>query len=307
MHYHRSVFNSNVDDDTGRQHSRHSRSNSGQQWSTHPGYMSSARPGLQDFMAQPSNPGGYYPATSSSGYPATVYNQPSSSFAPQYPSHQEYGSAYLDPRTPYINGGSSFANYPPNQFAMSAGSQPRMSSDGPHTSFHPTAAQPSTPWPYNLTQPSASSTNTLQSMAGYHPPASRQIQIPASEPGDYSGSSTDGKKCSHCHATSTPLWRRDPRTHRTLCNACALYQNQHGEHRPASLIAVDNENPAGGDSDGEYDGPECDNCGTRKTSTWRRNKAGQRLCNACGVYERMNGKSRPLALRNDKIRPRSKH
>ncbi|KAJ6459957.1 hypothetical protein C8R45DRAFT_542657 [Mycena sanguinolenta] len=298
MNYHRSVFNSNVADDVERQRSGHSRSHSGQQWPPHSGYMS-VGPSPQDLTA---NSGGYYPATSSSGYPATVYNQPSPSFGPQYPSHQDYGSAYIDPRAPYSNHSASFVNYPPNQFAMSAGTQPGMTSD--HPSFYPNAAQPSTPWPYNSTQPPASPATH----ARHHRPASAQIQIPASEPGEYIGhSSADGKKCSHCHATSTPLWRRDPRTHKTLCNACALYQNQHGEHRPASLIAVDNENPAGGDSDGEYDGPECDNCGTRKTSTWRRNKAGQRLCNACGVYERMNGKSRPLALRNDKIRPRSRH
>ncbi|KAJ7131793.1 GATA zinc finger-domain-containing protein, partial [Mycena crocata] len=117
----------------------------------------------------------------------------------------------------------------------------------------------------------------------------------------------DGKECSHCHATTTPLWRRDPRTHKTLCNACGLYLYQRHQLRPQNLIAVDNENPEGADSDGDYDGPECSNCGTHKTSTWRRNKAGEQVCNACGVYERMNGKPRPLALRNDKIRPRVKH
>ncbi|KAF8209158.1 GATA zinc finger-domain-containing protein, partial [Mycena galopus ATCC 62051] len=116
------------------------------------------------------------------------------------------------------------------------------------------------------------------------------------------------KECSHCHATSTPLWRRDPRTHKTLCNACGLYQHQRGELRPQSLIAVDNQNPTWGDSEGEDDDrPECHNCGTHKTSTWRRNRAGEQVCNACGVYERMNGKPRPLVLRNDKIRPRTKH
>ncbi|KAJ7868177.1 hypothetical protein B0H13DRAFT_1522934, partial [Mycena leptocephala] len=96
---------------------------------------------------------------------------------------------------------------------------------------------------------------------------------------------------------------RHPLTHKPLCNACGLYLHQRHELRPQSLIMVDNETPDGGGSGSEYDGPKCSNCGTHKTSTWRRNKAGNQVCNACGVYERMNGKPRPLALRNDKIRP----
>lgn len=32
------------------------------------------------------------------------------------------------------------------------------------------------------------------------------------------------KICSHCHATSTPLWRREPTTLKTLCNACGNFQ-----------------------------------------------------------------------------------
>ncbi|KAJ7142743.1 hypothetical protein C8R44DRAFT_558144, partial [Mycena epipterygia] len=115
------------------------------------------------------------------------------------------------------------------------------------------------------------------------------------------------KECSHCRTTSTPVWRRDPRTHKPLCNACGVYLHQRQQLRPQTLIDVDNEDPGGGDSNGEYAGPKCSNCGTHKTSAWRRNKAGEQVCNACGVYERMNGKARPPALRNDKIRPREKH
>ncbi|KAJ7868186.1 GATA123a, partial [Mycena leptocephala] len=102
--------------------------------------------------------------------------------------------------------------------------------------------------------------------------------------------------CSHCHATYTPLWRRDPHTHEVVCNACGLYllHDQRHELRQQTLLAVDNGTPDEGGSDGEYDGPECSNCGTRKTSTWRRNKAGESVCNACGVYERIGGKPRPV-------------
>ncbi|KAJ7636258.1 hypothetical protein FB45DRAFT_977269 [Roridomyces roridus] len=135
------------------------------------------------------------------------------------------------------------------------------------------------------------------------PPHMQGIQIPEASTQD----TVDGvKRCANCRTTSTPVWRRDPQTSNPLCNACGLYLIQRQQHRPQALIDVDNEEPNAADSEGEYTGPECTNCGTRRTSTWRRSKSGQQLCNACGVYERTNGKPRPLALRNDKIRPREK-
>ncbi|EFI27811.1 transcription factor GATA-4, partial [Coprinopsis cinerea okayama7 len=47
------------------------------------------------------------------------------------------------------------------------------------------------------------------------------------------------KKCSHCQATSTPLWRRDPSTFKPLCNACGLYLQQRNRLRPQELIDAD--------------------------------------------------------------------
>ncbi|KAJ6459122.1 hypothetical protein C8R47DRAFT_1162404 [Mycena vitilis] len=122
--------------------------------------------------------------------------------------------------------------------------------------------------------------------------------------------SASGKTCSHCAATSTPLWRRDPATHLPLCNACGLYLQQRNKMRPAALIAADaqsDEEPEGGEGDVAAGAPECTHCHTHRTSVWRRSKSGARLCNACGVYARLRGRDRPLSLRKNKIRPRCKH
>ncbi|KAF5369709.1 hypothetical protein D9615_010174 [Tricholomella constricta] len=129
------------------------------------------------------------------------------------------------------------------------------------------------------------------------PPTSRRgsVDIPSG-----------GKVCSHCHATSTPLWRREPTTLKPLCNACGLYLQQRNRHRPQELIDAD----AADDSDvsdGDTSGPECSHCHTHHTSVWRRSKTGAQLCNACGVYSRLRGRDRPLSLKRNRIKPRSKH
>ncbi|CAK5278833.1 unnamed protein product [Mycena citricolor] len=117
------------------------------------------------------------------------------------------------------------------------------------------------------------------------------------------------KTCAHCKVTSTPLWRRQPGTGQSLCNACGLYLLQRGTARPRALIEADIDTPSADAHipDSEYSGTMCTNCRTRKTSLWRKNIDGQVVCNACGVYERLKGRTRPTELRRDKIKPRTRH
>ncbi|KAJ3569167.1 hypothetical protein NP233_g5231 [Leucocoprinus birnbaumii] len=151
-----------------------------------------------------------------------------------------------------------------------------------------------------ISSPSPSPPVTSRKLSGHSvsPPSSRRASVDAS---------ASGKKCSHCNATTTPLWRREPTTLKPLCNACGLYLQQRHRHRPKELIDADQEDDESEEEDQNYNGPECSHCHTHRTSVWRRSKTGAQLCNACGVYARLRGKDRPLSLKRKKIKPRTKH
>ncbi|XP_037552872.1 GATA-binding factor 1-B-like [Nematolebias whitei] len=100
-----------------------------------------------------------------------------------------------------------------------------------------------------------------------------------------------------CGSSSAPLWRRAA-AGQHLCYTCSRKQEVGGNEpllrpRRRAVPSV-------------RKGTRCSDCETETTTLWRRNAAGQPVCNACGLYYRLHQVSRPLDLKKERLQTRNR-
>ncbi|XP_078072564.1 transcription factor GATA-6 isoform X3 [Mustelus asterias] len=233
-----------------------------------------------------------HPVTNHSAWtqPATE----SSSYSSSSPHHMVSSRFSFSPSPPISNGAARDSGYTNSlnmngrdQYASPLARPLNGSYPSPYTSY--VGPQLTSAW----TAAGAFENSMLHSLQ------SRPTALPVRGPnGELLDELSEARECVNCGSMSTPLWRRDGTGH-YLCNACGLYHKMNGLSRP--LIK-----PQKRMSSSRRIGLACANCHTTTTTLWRRNAEGEPVCNACGLYMKLHGVPRPLAMKKEGIQTRKR-
>ncbi|XP_063679610.1 transcription factor GATA-4-like isoform X2 [Bolinopsis microptera] len=136
---------------------------------------------------------------------------------------------------------------------------------------------------------------TSTSVAASYPPFS-----PYTCPSKSSFYQDRSKECYQCSASAYTTTLYKTSGGRSLCENCSQYAVQ----SPATRTSKNTKRRMAGSN--KRQGTSCNNCGTQKTTLWRRDATGQAVCNACGLYYKLHQQNRPPNMKKDTIQSRNR-
>ncbi|KAI0063008.1 hypothetical protein BV25DRAFT_1803048 [Artomyces pyxidatus] len=179
----------------------------------------------------------------------------------------------------------------------------QSSNDGPPQTVAPSKLGPRSGTPLSSNRPMLS-VRTQGATTRSSGPSATATNPPAPTPNMNSAPGGVKAECSNCGATHTPLWRRGLNDELN-CNACGLYCKLHKRPRPKSMRNSHGEgrSQAAPRQESSEVMAQCYNCHTTATPLWRKDDEGKTVCNAF----KLHGSARPISMKSDVIRKRSRH